>query len=195
MNSPNPPTIDPDRLRELTIELGEGWAYPHVCRVLRLVQEIGAGLPYDSIVILYAAFLHDWGAFPHYRQPGVDHALRSRQIAEMEILPRTNLSGSARQSVLDAIALHDYRDPRPAAGEALLLREADMLDMLGVIGIVREFAWGPNNLRKCYERILARRTGIAGRLTLPKAQAIAAIRLASMEQTLGQLIEDSFDIL
>jgi len=191
----NTPEISLSHLRAMTIEHGEGWGYPHVCRVLRLVQEIGADIPCDENVIHYATYLHDWGAFPRYRQAGVDHALRSRQIAEMEILPHTDLTAPARQAVLDAIALHDYRDKRPAYNEALVLREADMLDFLGVIGVAREFAWGPNNLRTCYERILSRRSAITGHLTLPKAQEIAAKRLASMEQTLHQLIEESFDIL
>jgi len=195
MNKLNPPTINLSHLQALTIEYGEGWGYPHVRRVLRLVQEIGSDFSYNESVILFAAYLHDWGAFPRYRQAGIDHATHSRQIAEIEILPNTDLSTSARQAVLDAIALHDYRDTRPAVGEALVLREADMLDMLRVIGIAREFAWGPNNLRACYERILSRRSGIAGRLNLQKAQMIAAQRLASMEQALQQLIAESFDIL
>lgn len=189
------PYINLSHLRALTIEYGEGWGYPHVCRVLRLVQEIGAGMIYDENVILYAAYLHDWGAFPRYRQASVDYALRSRQIAEKEILPNTNLSRSAQQAVLDAIDLHDYRDQRPAAGEALLLREADMLDMLGVIGILREFGWGPNDLKACSERVLSRQACIVARLTLPRAQAIAAERLDRMERTLNQLKEESFDIL
>jgi hypothetical protein len=39
--------------------------------------------------------------------------------------------------------------------------------MLGVVGVAREFAWGPNTLSVCYERILARCAGLAGRFTLP----------------------------
>jgi uncharacterized protein len=188
--------INLSHLRNLTIEHGEGWGYPHVCRVLRLIEEIGVGLDYSENVILYASYLHDWGAFPRFRQPGVEHALRSLQVAELEILPYTSLAEPARQAVLDAISLHDYRDPRPAATtEALLLREADMLDMLGVVGILREFAWGPNNLKVCYERVLAHRAAIAGRLTLPQAQTLAKERLDSMEQALARFKIESFEIL
>jgi HD superfamily phosphodiesterase len=187
--------INISHLRDMTIEYGEGWGYPHVCRILRLIEEIGAGLAYDRDITLYAAYLHDWGAFPRYRRPEVAHALRSMQVAELEILPHTNLSETARQGVLDAISLHDYRDPRPASAiESLLLREADMLDMLGVVGILREFAWGPNDLRVCYERVLARRAGIAGRLSLPRAKAIAEERLARMDQTLGWFNEEGFGL-
>jgi uncharacterized protein len=185
--------INISHLRDLTIEYGEGWGYPHVCRILRLIEEIGSGLTYDRDVTLYAAYLHDWGAFPRYRRPEMAHALRSMQVAELEILPHTNLSESIRQGVLDAISLHDYRDPRPAkAIESLLLREADMLDMLGAVGILREFACGPNDLRVCYERVLARRSGIAGRLSLPRAKVIAEERLVYMDQILARFEEETF---
>ena len=188
--------INISHLRDLTLEYGEGWGYPHVCRILQLIQEIGVGLVYSENVMLYAAYLHDWGAFPRYRQPGVDHALRSTQVAEKEILPHTNLSQTDQVAVLDAISLHDYRDLRPAhATVSLILREADMLEMLGVIGILREFAWGPNDLKVCCERVLAHRVGIAGRLTLPRAIELAEMRLASMDEAMSRLTEESFGIL
>jgi uncharacterized protein len=188
--------INISHLRDLTIEYGEGRGYPHVCRLLHLIEEIGSGLEYDENVTLYAAYLHDWGAFPHYSQTGVEHALRSMQVAEKEILPYTTLSKAAQQAVLDAIALHDYRDPRPAdAIESLLLREADMLDFLGVVGILREFARGPNNLKVCYERALARRDKIAGRFILPRARVLAEVRLERMEILFANLKDESFDIL
>jgi uncharacterized protein len=197
MNSNIYPTrLNLSNLRDLTIEYGEGWGYPHVCRVLHLIEEIGASLSYNQNIILYASYLHDWGAFPRFHESGVDHALRSMQVAEEEILPHTTLSEPDRQAILDAIALHDYRDLRPAtATESLLLREADMLDMLGVIGILREFAWGPNNLKTCYERVLARRNGITGKLTLPRAQIIAAERLERMDRVFAELTRESFDTL
>jgi hypothetical protein len=98
--------------------------------------------------------------------------------------------------LLEAIELHDYRDPRPVqSNEALLLREADMLEFLGMIGMAREFARGPKNVETCYKRILSRRHGIQGRFTIPRAQEIARLRLERMETSLGWLNEESFGIL
>ncbi len=189
-------TINIAHLRDLTIEHGEGWGYPHVCRVLRLIDEIGVDLSYDRNVTLYAAYLHDWGAFPRYRIAGMEHALRSMQVAEKEILPYTTLTDLRCQAILEAISLHDYRDARPAETvESLLLREADMLDMLGVVGVLREFAWGPNDLKVCYERALARRTAIGGRLTLPRARALAEERIERMEAVFANLLEETFESL
>lgn len=86
---------------------------------------------------------------------------------------------------LEAIARHDYRDLLPVATtEALLLREADMLDLIGMIGISRELAWGPNDLDVCYRRIRSRRDGIRGRLSIPAAREIAERRLSRMETCL-----------
>jgi len=185
--------MDLDDIQKLTVEYGEGWADPHVQRVLHLISLIDQGLSYDPQALAYAVYLHDWGAFPRYRQPGVDHALRSRQVAEAEILPQTELSPAECGLVLHAIERHDYRDPRPAeTTEALLLREADFLDFLGAIGVAREFAWGPNDLKICCERILSRKETLQERFTLPAAQAIAARRLAEMAHFLKLLEEESF---
>jgi uncharacterized protein len=188
--------MDLEQIKQATLEFGQGWGFAHASRVQKLTEIIGADLAYDREALTYAVYLHDWGAFPPHAQPGVEHALRSRQIAEAEILPYTRLSIAAQAVVAEAIELHDYRDGRPHTSvESLLLREADWLDMLGVIGVAREFAWGPNNLQKCVERIAARRAGIEGRLTIPKAKALAEVRLARMETTLALLQEESFGIL
>jgi uncharacterized protein len=178
-------------LEKMTVESGESWGISHVRRVLGLIDMIGEGLAYRREALQYAVYLHDWGAFPHYHRAGVDHALRSKQIAE-EILPQTDLSVDAIPAVLEAIELHDYRCTRPVRStEALVLREADWLDMLGAIGIAREFAWGPNNLAQCCERVRSRMHGIAGRFTLPKAQAIAEARLVEMQHFLEALEQES----
>jgi HD superfamily phosphodiesterase len=188
--------MDLEQIKQLTRDFGQGWADAHARRVLKLIEIIAAGISYNQEAIQHAAYLHDWGAFPKYFQPGVGHAQRSRQVAEVEILPFTSLPSSTQVLVADAIDLHDYRDQRPATStESLLLREADALDMLGVIGIAREFAWGPNDLQKCYNRIMARRALIPGCLTLPAAQQVASRRLAEMDRFLISLQEESFGIL
>jgi uncharacterized protein len=183
-------------IETLTSKYGEGWGAAHVRRVLHLIEQIGSGMAYDRQVVQYAAWLHDWGAFPNYAQPGVDHALRSRQIAEAEILPQTGLSPARQALILEAIELHDYRNEQPGSSvEALLLREADLLDFLGVIGIVREFAWGPNDLQRCCERVERRLEAVRGRLSIPAAQAIARQRISEMEIFLARLKDESFSYL
>jgi uncharacterized protein len=183
-------------LETMTLTDGEGWALSHVRRVQCLAKEIGADLRYDAHAFTIAAYLHDWGAFPRYQQPGVDHALRSRQVAEAEVLPLMALTAEQITLILDVIEQHDYRDPRPASStEALLLREADFLDFLGVIGFAREFARGPKDLTVCYRRVLSHRDGLCDRFTLPRAQELAATRLARLAQCLTWLEEESLGYL
>ena len=141
--------MDISDVQKMTDEYGEGWAGPHARRLLKLIDQIDAGLSYDREALVYAVWLHDWGAFPRFRQAGVEHGLRSRQVAETDILPHVQITDQQKIIILDAIEVHDYRSVLPAGSlEAVLLREADFLDFLGAIGVAREFAWGPNQLKK-----------------------------------------------
>jgi len=81
------------------------------------------------------------------------------------------------------------------SNEALLSREADMLEFLGMIGMARDFARGPRNVETCYKRILARRADIQGRFRIPRAQEIAQVRIERMDQSLQWLMEESFGAL
>ena len=185
-----------DDIIQMTLEVGEDWAVAHAKRLIELSNQIGAGLPYDSQILELAAYLHDWGAFPRYMQKNVEHAVRSREVVEAETLPQRQLSPSQGEILLEAIELHDYRDMRPVKSrEALLLREADMLEFLGMIGMARDFARGPKNVETCYKRILSRRREIEDRFTLARAQEIARLRLARMDSCFEWLLEESFGVL
>jgi HD superfamily phosphodiesterase len=185
-----------DDIVQMTLQVGEDWAVAHAKRLLALIEQISAGMPYDIRVMELAAYMHDWGAFPRYSQKGVEHAIRSRQVMEEEFLPCLDLNSMQKNILLETIELHDYRDLRPTqSSEALLLREADMLEFLGMIGMARDFARGPRNVETCYKRILSRRADIQGRFTLPRAQEIAHVRLERMEKSLQWLSEESFGTL
>jgi uncharacterized protein len=185
-----------DDILQMTQQVGENWAVAHARRLIELIEQIGAGISYDLHIIEFAAYLHDWGAFPNYIQKGVEHAVRSRQVVEAEILPHLDLTSLQGGVLLETIELHDYRDMRtPNSNEALLLREADMLEFLGAIGLAREFARGPKNVETCYTRVLSRRDGIQGRFTLPRAQEIAQVRFERMNAFLKELEEESLGVM
>jgi HD superfamily phosphodiesterase len=185
-----------DDVIQMTVQVGEDWAIAHAKRLIELVKQISGDLSYDAHVMELAAYMHDWGAFPKYIQKDVEHAVRSRQVVESDILSHLPLTADQKAILLETIELHDYRDMRPTqSNEALLLREADMLEFLGAIGLAREFARGPKNVETCYKRVLSRRNGIQGRFRLPRAQEIARVRLERMEICLGWLVEESFEVL
>ena len=178
----------------MTRAAGDPWKLSRVHRLLKLFALIGEGMVYDETAVILATYLHDWGAYPPYQQPGVEHALRSRQVAESMILPRMELAKTAVALILETIEYHDYRDFRPVTStEALLLREADCLEFLGIIGLVREVGRGPKELASAIQRVLARRQRIQNRFTLPIARQIAVVRLARLEKCLAWLQEESFD--
>ncbi len=178
---------------QTTMQVGEDWAVAHAKRLIELVKQISMDIPYDAHVMELATYMHDWGAFPKYIQKDVKHAVRSRQVVESDILSRLPLTAAQKEILLETIELHDYRDMRPTkSNEALLLREADMLEFLGMMGMARDFARGPRNVETCYKRILSRRNDIQGRFTLPRAKEIAKIRLERMEISLEWLVEESF---
>ena len=181
-----------DQIIEMTDQVGGQWAVMHARRLLVLMERV-AEQPADRAVLELAAYMHDWGATSTYKQKDVEHALRSRQVVEADILPHLDLTPAQGEALLEAIDLHDYRDQRPTQSyEALLLREADMLEFLGAIGMARDFARGPRNVEACYKRILSRRDGIRGRFTLPHAQEMAEVRLERMHTFLEELLEESF---
>lgn len=185
-----------DDVIQMTQQVGEDWAVAHAKRLIELVKQISADIPYDSYVMELAAYMHDWGAFPRYIQKNVEHAARSLQVVETEFLACLDLTSAQKTVLLETIELHDYRDMRPTqSNEALLLREADMLEFIGMIGMARDFARGPRNVETCYKRILARQADIQGRFTIPRAQEIAQVRFERMEQSLQWLLEESFGAL
>lgn len=185
-----------DDIIQITMQVGEDWAVAHAKRLIELVKQISIDIPYDAHVMELATYMHDWGAFPKYIQKDVEHAVRSRQVVESDILPRLALTADQKEILLEMIELHDYRDIRPTkSNEALLLREADMLEFLGMMGMARDFARGPKNIETCYKRILSRRNDIQGRFTIPRAKEIAKVRLERMEISFGWLVEESFGVM
>jgi len=102
-----------DDIIQMTVQVGEDWAVSHAKRLIELVKQISVDIPYDSHVMELATYMHDWGAFPKYIHKGVEHAVRSRQVVESDILHRLPLTANQKDILLEAIELHDYRDMRP----------------------------------------------------------------------------------
>lgn len=175
-----------------TQEYGGNWGYQHTQRLFKLIDTISEGQAYNKDVIWYAVYMHDWGAYAFYKQDGVDHALRSKQVAE-ELLPQTDLASEFVPLTLDVIEYHDYQDERDVHTiESILLRDADFLDFLGAIGIARAFAAGPKDIKKGLDILLKRKGCVKSKITLPKAKEIAKNRLDYIDDFLKRLQEESF---
>jgi uncharacterized protein len=183
-------TIDKTEIARLTEEHGGVWGINHTRRLLHLVEIIGQGLTYDAEAVWLAAHLHDWGAYAPWAQSGVDHVVRSRQVAE-EYLAEHDCPPPLQALILECIALH-HASGSDRSLEAILLRDADVLDFLGVVGLFRDVSKNPRNLRKAYETICQRRSKLPALLHLEKAREIAAERIKEMDLVLAQFEAESF---
>jgi uncharacterized protein len=182
--------FDKEEIVHLTEEYGGQWGLNHTRRLLHLISIIGEGREYNADVVWIAAHLHDWGGYPKWAQAGVDHALRSRQVAE-EFLVGKGLVLDFLTPILECIEFHHGSDPHRRI-EALLLSDADALDFLGVVGVLRDFAKKPGDLRKAYEVVQSRKEKLRQSICLDSSKAIAARRLETMERVLVTFEEETF---
>lgn len=182
--------VDREEIERLTAEQGGPWGINHTCRLLKLIAIIGQDLPYDEEVVWTAAYLHDWCGYGIWSQPGIDHAVRSTQVAEAFLTER-GAPPAFIQHVLECIANHHNANPGKSI-EATLLSDADSLDFLGVIGIFRDVSKNHRDLRKGYETILKRKARVPANICLERSQQIARERIATMERTLAAFEEESF---
>lgn len=134
----------PEILAIETLEYGGAWAVNHSRRLIAQVEVLADGQPYNSEVIQLSAWLHDWGGYPKWAMPGVDHALRSCEVAE-EFLRSNGYSDEVVRHVLECIQNH-HGGPSSRSFESLLFTDADALDLLGVVGTLRIFAMYPRDL-------------------------------------------------
>lgn len=198
-----PSCMNRQEVVRLTEEYGGPWLVGHAHRLLQLIPAIAGELKYDPDVAWLAAWMHDWGVCPKWTQEGVSHCRRSREVAEQH-LRQTRCPKRILDPVLEAIEYHhggcDERCP-----EAILLNDADALDSLGVLGVLKEFAMIPAEmtgdyclpsadfgLRDAYERIRIRRENLPRLLRLESSRELAKARMADMDAIFAMLERDTF---
>ncbi|MHB1651971.1 MAG: HD domain-containing protein [Desulfitobacteriaceae bacterium] len=111
----------------------------HCLRVYHLAKELSQNLTLDDEILYISSVLHDIGKYPAYALPNVDHALRSKGLA-VNILQKMTFSPTKLPKVLDAIESHMYYSEPGRTDEAVYLRDSDILDNLGNIGLMRLFS-------------------------------------------------------
>jgi len=182
--------IDREEIIHLTEEYGGSWGLEHTRRLLHLTSIIGEGRQYDADAVWLAAYLHDWGGYRPWAQKQVDHALRSKQVAE-PFLAERGYPDDLTALVLECIEHHHSGDPGRSL-ESILLSDADALDFLGVVGVLRDFSKNPRDLRKGYEATRRRREVLPSMLCLERSKEIAAVRLQQMDELLAAFEADTF---
>lgn len=110
-----------------------GWE--HIQRVYKLALYIAEQEHADTFIVGMAALLHDLGHLSH--DPTKHHAELSVSSAA-GLLSAYPIAPGTRQAILHAIAAHSFSlGIEPGTPEAKIVRDADRLDSLGAIGILR----------------------------------------------------------
>ncbi|MEA4900511.1 HD domain-containing protein [Desulfitobacterium sp.] len=132
------------------------WGIKHCTRVYHLSKELSLHLSLDDEILYIASMLHDIGRYPAYALPNIDHPLRSKGVAS-NILQRMAFPTPKIPLILEAVETHMYYSEPGRSDEAVYLRDADILDNLGNIGLMRLFSLiGYDDLIKTPEDALER---------------------------------------
>ena len=166
---------------------GHGWG--HIERVGRtaswLAEEVGA----RKEIVLPAVLLHDVGRVEQ-DETGVDHAVASAAVAR-EMLRQWGFPAPAVEEIAQCILAHRFSTGFPAVSrEAQVLSDADKLDALGAVGIVRTFLHGgasgrgwEDSIQHFYDKLLR----LTEHIHTEPARRLAQERIAYMEDFLQRL--------
>ena len=178
--------------------------YSHQPRLYALTQQIAALTTptpiYDDDIVYAAAFLHDLGVFVGHRpqDPAAlklwDHVTYTCNRAP-GLLTSFNFPPEKIEAVLACIREHQPHD-EPTTFEATLLRDADILEQLGAIAILRTAAKLGSDTR--FHQFSDVRTSLQRSLeTLPAkirldaTKILAAPRIAALQSFLTALTDET----
>lgn len=117
--------------------------FGHQPRLYALAAEIGQGMEYDDDILFAAAWMHDLGVFLGHRPVDPEQLSRWDHVPytirrSRELLSGWGFPAEKLDAVAEAIGSHQAKDD-PRTMEGVLLRDADILEQLGAIGILRAF--------------------------------------------------------
>jgi len=166
------PVLEKELINEMekAPAVSEVHAMDHILRVRDRCERLGKELNADPEVLVAAVYLHDLGR--HYI-PDTAHGTLSAQKAE-PVLSKIQFPVEKMEKVLHAIRVHDVSsspDGRTTI-ESKILYDADKIDTLGVIGILRYIRhyYGKESIDYMLDDIERRWQGLA----LPETRRLAS---------------------
>jgi len=178
------------------------WGYAHSVRNYQLAKALAASdaVTLDDDVLYAAAMLHDMAAFPAIAKEGVDHADQGALTATA-MLRQTDFPQAKIEAVQAAIRTHMF-DRKPVGPEATYLHDADALEWLGQIGVVRVIALidpagGQPNTMAMVGFLQDRLAKVPGKVLSPAGKAMETVRKAELERFLAGLRRETgeFELL
>lgn len=205
----------------LTLEKAKEWYcdtdpvhdFSHIERVYHLVEHLAQAEGADLEIVCAAALLHDVNGSTPGSDVRKEHHLRSAEFAET-VLREEGWSEERIKAVQHCIRAHRYRDDRepPATLEAMVLFDADKLDVLGAIGAVRTVVYAalagtpfysepsqqfietgkemPGELHSAYHEYLFKLRNVEKRLYTHTAKKLACERSQYLDAFFVQLIAE-----
>jgi uncharacterized protein len=176
----------------------------HQPRLYALTQLVGHGMSYDDDVVYAAAWLHDLGVFIGHRPEdpealsrwdNVSYAMKQAPAA----LARSGFPATKVAHVVEAIRTHQPH-LSPTSVEGSILRDADILEQLGAIGILRVVAKIGRDTRyptftdaaRTLRKALA---DLPGKLHLDNAKALAQPKIDLLESFLRAMDNEAHGAL
>jgi HD superfamily phosphodiesterase len=150
----------------------EGHDYSHVLEVTRFAIEVGTKIkqPADPFVVLCSALLHDMGRInaPDGRFHGIDGASRAEEFLESLIEDHYIIDLITR-----AIVRHSPQSMiPPETTEEKILFDADALDRLGVMGMIRGIMGKHGSVRYIVEDRITKRMADYDKLNFKESKII-----------------------
>ena len=168
------------------------------------MQDRGEGIAYDDDVVFAAAWMHDLGVFLGHRPHDPEALARWDHVPytmarTRELLAEWGFPSEKLDAVAAAMRTHQPHD-KPVEIEAILLRDADILEQLGAVGALRAFVKVGRDTR--YESFSAvipvlRRAveHLPGKLHLNAAKNLAAPRIALLRSLIASIEQEAGDLL
>ena len=168
--------------------------FSHQARLYRQATILSEGRAFDDEVLYAAAWLHDLGVFIGHRPEAAaelavwDHIQYA--VGKLpEVLQKCGFPAGKVQAVIEAIRTH-MPSGTPTSFEGALLRDADILEQLGAVGILRTVSKVGRDTRfiRFSDALLVLRRNLSelpGQLRLESARREAAKRLHTLAEFLA----------
>ena len=115
--------------------------FSHQPRLYALAKRLAENESYDDDVLFAAAWLHDIGVFVGHRPEDPEQLAKWDNVAYAvretpKLLARFHFPAEKIPAVIEVIQTH-LPSGKPTRVEGVLLRDADILEQLGAIGVLR----------------------------------------------------------
>ena len=178
--------------------------FGHQPRLYALTKGVGEGFEYDDDVVYAAAWLHDLGVFTGHRPEDLEQLKKwdnTKYAMEQTpgLLKRFGFPAEKIDAVVEVIRTHQPA-LAPETIEGKILRDADILEQLGAVGVLRTVCKVGRDTRFedltsavwALEKALDE---LPGKLLLPTAKSMAESRVLMLREFLKSVKEEAGNLL